>query len=98
MKFHNAYTAEICVMGVLEDCHLRGTGMKLIQAAETLCREKGVQFLTVKTLDSSAHYEPYERTRNFYRKAGFLPLEVFTMLWDADNPCLFLAKFIGGSS
>ena len=95
VKFHNAYTAEICVMGVLESCHRQGAGMALVEAAETRCRARGVQFLTVKTLDSSACYEPYDRTRSFYRKAGFLPLEVFTTLWDEDNPCLFMAKFIG---
>lgn len=98
VKFHNVYTAEIYVMGVLESNHRRGVGMALVEAAEARCRERGVQFLTVKTLDSSAHYEPYDSTRSFYRKAGFLPLEVFTTLWDEDNPCLFLAKYIGDSA
>jgi len=49
----------------------------------------------VKTLDSSAEYEPYERTRGFYLKNGFYPLEVFSLYWNEDNPCLFLVKYIG---
>ena len=48
--------------------------------------------LTVKTLDASAEYEPYERTRAFYQKMGFIPLEVFTTFWNEENPCLYFAK------
>lgn len=51
-------------------------------------------FLTVKTLDESAEYPPYDSTRAFYRKEGFLPLEVFSTFWDEDNPCLFLARTV----
>lgn len=50
------------------------------------------QFLTVKTLADTVDFEPYERTRKFYYKIGFVPLEIFPLHWDIDNPCLFLAK------
>lgn len=98
VKHHNPYTAEVYVMGVLPGFHRGGAGSALMQAAETSCKAEGIRFLTVKTLDSSAEYEPYEQTRSFYRKMGFLPLEVFTELWDADNPCLFMAKYLGAES
>ena len=94
LKQHNAYTAEVYVMGVLPEYHRGGAGTKLVQAAEQKCRADGVRFLTVKTLDCSAHYAPYDQTRSFYRKMGFMPLEVFTKLWDEDNPCLFMAKYL----
>jgi GNAT superfamily N-acetyltransferase len=97
LKIHNAYTADIFNLGVLEEYHRRGVGRELIEAAEKHCRDGGFRFLTVKTLDSSAEYEPYERTRAFYRKMGFIPLEVFATLWDEENPCLFLAKYLGES-
>ena len=42
----------------------------------------------------SADYPPYNGTRAFYRKEGFLPLEVFPTFWDEDNPCLFLARTV----
>jgi len=94
IKIHNEHTAEVCVMGVLEERHRQGAGEKLIKACENYCQEKHIEFLTVKTLDASAEYEPYERTRKFYMKMGFKPLEVFPLHWDKDNPCLFLVKHL----
>ena len=94
IKIHNEHTAEVCVMGVLEDYHRQGIGEKLIKACELFCRKNQKDFLTVKTLDASAKYEPYDKTRNFYLKMGFKPLEVFPLYWDKENPCLFMAKYI----
>jgi len=94
VKTHNPYTAEICVMGVLPGYHRQGIGSRLIRQAEAYCLERGHIYLTVKTLDASAVYEPYERTRRFYRQQGFVPLEVFPSYWDASNPCLLLAKHL----
>ena len=56
--------------------------------------ENDYKFLTVKTLDESAAYEPYNATRAFYNKEGFYPLEVFTTFWDEENPCLFMIKVL----
>ena len=78
----------------MEEYHRQGLGRRLIDAAEQYCRTNGYVYLTVKTLDASAGYEPYGRTRAFYRAMGFIPLEVLPMFWDKDNPCLFLAKYL----
>ena len=98
LKIHNAFTADIYVIGVLEEYHGRGLGRLLVEAAERYCKKNGCIYLTVKTLDASAAYEPYERTRAFYRAMGFIPLEVFPTLWDKDNPCLFLAKHLSSGA
>lgn len=95
LKVHNPYTVEMYSLGVLEEYHRQGIGHALLSAAEGYCKQKGYVFITVKTLDSSAEYEPYERTRAFYLKNGFYPLEVFPFYWNEENPCLFLAKYIG---
>ena len=95
LKIHNEYTAEIFNLGVLEEYHRQVVGHALLTAAENYCRENGHKFITVKTLDSSVDYEPYERTRAFYRKNDFYPLEMFPLYWNEENPCLFLAKYIG---
>ena len=94
VKIQNPDTAEVCVMGVLKEYHRMGVGARLMSCAEQYCRRNGHQYLTVKTLDSSAVFEPYERTRKFYKNMGFVPLEVFPLYWDAENPCLFLAKHL----
>lgn len=94
VKVHNRFTAEVCVMGILEEYHGRGIGRRLIECCENYCENSGREFLTVKTLDESACSKNYEKTRMFYESAGFKPLEVLPLHWDKDNPCLFLAKHI----
>ncbi len=94
LKVHNNFTAELYTIGILEDYHGMGLGYELLKACEKFCRSLGSEYLTVKTLDESADYEPYNSTRGFYLKNGFIPLEVFPTFWDAENPCLFLAKFL----
>ncbi|MCR5835643.1 MAG: GNAT family N-acetyltransferase [Lachnospiraceae bacterium] len=94
LKIHNEYTADIYNLGILKEYHRRGIGHELMEACVHFCREMGYRFLTVKTLDESAVYEPYNGTRAFYRKEGFYPLEVFTCIWDEENPCLFMIKVL----
>jgi ribosomal protein S18 acetylase RimI-like enzyme len=96
VKDHNPYTAEIYVIGVMPAYHRSGMGKSLIGRCEDLCRAGGKEFLTVKTLDESGNSESYDKTRLFYRALGFRPLEIFPLLWNEDNPCLFLAKYIAG--
>ena len=94
VKVHNPYTAEICVMGILEEYHRQGIGKALIKASEQYCLENNFEFLTVKTLDESHSSKSYAKTRLFYISMGFRPLEVFPLLWDKSNPCLFMAKWL----
>lgn len=92
IKIHNTYAAEVYVMGVLNKYQRSGIGTKLIAAVEEYCSSNNFHFLTVKTLADTVRFEPYERTRSFYYKLGFVPLEVFPLHWDKENPCLFMAK------
>lgn len=94
VKVHNRHTADIYNMGVLEEYHHQGLGHRLVGAVLDWCQKEGFTFLTVKTLDASAHYPPYNGTRAFYEREGFLPLEVFPTFWDEENPCLFLARTV----
>lgn len=91
---HNRYTAEICVMGILQKYHRMGIGRALVRQCIDKNRADDREFLTVKTLDSSAASEEYARTRLFYESMGFRPLEVFPTVWDEANPCLFLAMHL----
>jgi GNAT superfamily N-acetyltransferase len=94
VKVHNPHTAEICVMGVLPAYHRQGIGAALVARCEAFCAGRAMTYLTVKTLDTSGNSESYDKTRLFYQAMRFLPLEVFPLYWDADNPCLFMVKDI----
>lgn len=95
LKIHNDCTVEIYNMGVKVEYHNQGIGGRLLTSVECYCKDNGYKFITIKTLDSSTDYEPYEKTRKFYFKNEYYPLEVFPLYWNKDNPCLFLAKYIG---
>ena len=62
---------EITWIGVAPGRHRSGIGTRLIDHALDRLREAGVPEARVETLGESVDYEPYERTRAFYRKAGF---------------------------
>ena len=94
LKVHNLFTSEVCVMGVLKEYHRQGIGKMLIDSAVEYCMKNKTEFLTVKTLDESRKSKSYEKTRAFYLSVGFKPLEVFPLLWDKDNPCLFMAMHV----
>lgn len=89
---HNAYTAEIHVMGIRPEHHRAGLGRTLIQTIERLLVAEGTEYLAVKTL-SPAHPDPYyARTRSFYAAMGFRPVQEFPELWGPENPCLLMIK------
>lgn len=85
---HTPVAAEIDVMAVAPEYPRRGIGRALLARAEQLLARDGVEFLQVKALSDSANYEPYARTRAFYRACGVRALQEFPNLWDAENPAL----------
>lgn len=71
--------------------HGQGVGTAMMAAIEADSTARGVRLLEVKTLGAS-HPDPgYARTRHFYEKRGFLPLEE-TDLWGEETPCLIMVK------
>lgn len=94
IRKHFSESAEIHVMGILQEFHRKGIGHQLISEIENGLRNEGAKFLTVKTLSESRPSKEYDQTRNFYLKAGFTPVEEFKTLWDESNPCLFMVKSI----
>lgn len=94
LTLHNAFTAEIHVMGIKKEYHRKGIGRVLVEHAASDLLKRNYEFLTVKTLSPSRDCPEYERTRQFYLALGFRPLEEFKTLWGKDNPCLFMAKHL----
>ncbi|MFQ6089395.1 MAG: GNAT family N-acetyltransferase [Candidatus Methanofastidiosia archaeon] len=81
-------------IGILPEFHREGIGRKLIDGLISELRQKGVRELRVNTLGDSVEYEPYERTRAFYRGIGF---KDFQRIKQDDPECpelLILAKNI----
>ena len=79
-------TAELYVMGVLQEDHRRGVGKALFAAAKQRAKELGYSFLQVKTVQMGK-YPEYDATNRFYLALGFREFEVFPTLWDEWNPC-----------
>lgn len=94
LKVHYGHTGDIYVMGVLPDYHRKGVGRLLMAEAEKYLKNSHCKFIIVKTLSDIVGYEPYERTRMFYKSVGFEELITLTEMWDAENPCLIMIKTI----
>jgi GNAT superfamily N-acetyltransferase len=92
IKQHTKYSAEVYVMGILQESHHKGIGRKLIEAAQEWLRSQNVEYLQVKTLGPSDPDENYAKTRAFYAAMGFRPMEEFKQIWDEENPCLIMIK------
>lgn len=87
---------EISWMAVKKDKQGRGAGSSLLDRIVHDCRSCGIKLLEVKTLSESVKYLPYEATRKFYRKNGFIALEIGIRYpgWDEDNLCDVYVKLI----
>lgn len=88
---HFEHVAEVQLTVVDRAMHGTGVGTVMIEALEADARNRGVRLLEVKTLGASHPDAGYARTRHFYQKMGFLPLEE-TDLWGDDTPCLIMVK------
>jgi GNAT superfamily N-acetyltransferase len=91
LREHGPWSAEIHVMAVHRDRHRRGIGASLVEEAERRLRQRGHEYLQVKTLGPSRPDASYGKTRAFYMARGFRPLEE-TALWGETNPCLIMVK------
>ena len=95
LRVHTPQAAEIHVMGVRAERHGHGLGTALLTAAEGFLRDRGIEYLEVKTLGPSHPSEHYAATRRFYESRGFAPLEETTAFWGEQNPCLIMVKHLG---
>lgn len=91
LNYHNEFSAEVQVMAVKRPYHRKGVGQTLVQFAEQILLKKQIKLFQVKTLGPSHPDMNYQKTRDFYLKQGFLPLEE-NKLWGKTNPCLIMVK------
>ena len=77
--------AELTWMGVSETQQRRGIGTVLLASLVVDLRRAGYHFLEVSTVADNVEYEPYARTRRFYRARGFVDHRVDALYWGAGN-------------
>jgi GNAT superfamily N-acetyltransferase len=91
--------AEVLWMAVRGDRRRRGLGSTLLNhVLEALARD-GVKLVEVKTLDSSAGYEPYVATRAFWERHGFVQVDEIDPLrgWPPGNPAAIYLCALGAT-
>lgn len=92
-KTSNA-SIDIHLMAVTPNEHGKGIGRALVKRAAEFARSNGAKYLTVKTIGPSLVNDAYARTRRFYEKEGFLPIEEFIDFWGEGYPMLLLCQSI----
>lgn len=91
----NPEVIEITYLAMDPNYQDKGIGFKLVEESlKQLDREYKV--CEVKTLAETRPDEGYERTRNFYKKLGFIPLEIINPYpgWSKDSPCKIFIKYL----
>jgi ribosomal protein S18 acetylase RimI-like enzyme len=90
--------AEILWIAVEAGRRGQGHGTKLLGQVLDHLAATGISLVEVKTLDSSAGYAPYEATRAFYERNGFVHVAAIDPLpgWAPGNPAaIYVAAFRG---
>ena len=80
--------AEILRMAVALERRGRGIGTVLLDRVLDDLAATGIRLVEVKTLDRSAGYPPYEATRGFWERRGFVQVDMIDPLpgWEPGNP------------
>jgi len=95
VRKHYGSTWELHCLAVHADWLGEGLGSRLLRRAEAWVRAQGGRFLQVKTVGPSHPSREYRRTRAFYARLGYEPLEEFHGIWGPRCPCLQLIKYLG---
>ena len=88
--------AEILWLAVKKEHQNKGYGTALIEHSSVGLKEMGIRLLEVKTLAPHAGYQPYEATRRFYDKNGFMLTDIIDPYpgWEPGNPCALYVKIL----
>ncbi len=66
---------ELSWLAVKEDLQGQGIGRLLVRQVARMLKEQGLSLMKVKALSEDVTYAPFDTTRAFYEKLGFLPVE-----------------------
>lgn len=84
----SAAGAEILWMAIDSTRRGKGEGTVLLNHVLDGLTADGVKVVEAKTLDASASYEPYQATRVFWERRGFVQVDTIDPLpgWQPGNP------------
>jgi len=96
IQHKNNHIAEISWIAVKLEHQRQGIGSALVDRVANDLRSQGIRVLEVKTLAADVDYFPYEKTRRFYEKTGFMHLETVEPYpgWEPGNPCAIYVKIL----
>jgi ribosomal protein S18 acetylase RimI-like enzyme len=80
--------AEIRWLAVAPAAHRTGVATALLDQALGELANDGLQLVETKTLDGSVDYAPYDATRAFWERSGFVHVDTIDPLpgWQPGNP------------
>lgn len=89
----NSEAIEMTWIAVKKEYQDKGIGKKLIKESLKQIGES-YKICQTKTLSEIHPDKGYERTRNFYKRLGFVPLETIQPYpgWSKDDPCQIFVK------
>lgn len=95
-KETNKDAVEMSWIAVSPKYRNNGIGTKLVTETLDILKNK-YKVCMVKTLAETRKDEGYAKTRNFYKKLGFVSLEIIDPYpgWGEGNPCQIFIKFLG---
>jgi len=87
----SSQAAEILWIAVEPARRDAGYGTRLLNHVVGVLRDQGIALVEVKTLDRSADYPPYEATRAFWERNGFVQIDCVDEFpdWEPGNPAAF---------
>ncbi|MBI2048233.1 MAG: GNAT family N-acetyltransferase [Candidatus Liptonbacteria bacterium] len=90
----NNEAIEMSWLGVLPQYQGKNYGKILVEKSLAELSQK-YKVCEVKTLSNSDDYEPYKKTRAFYKSLGFIPIETISPYpgW-GNNPCQIFVMFL----
>ncbi|WP_099212003.1 GNAT family N-acetyltransferase [Thermococcus henrietii] len=87
----NEKALEILWMAVKRELRGQGIGTRLVEFVEEWARERCFELLVVKT-SGDLSYRPYDETRRFYERRGFVRIALIDQYPEWNEPALIYAK------
>ncbi|AZR72993.1 hypothetical protein BBF96_06040 [Anoxybacter fermentans] len=90
----NYHNGKISWMAVHPEFQNRGIGKKLLKVVENYLKSKNIEVIEVNTLAENSDYPQFHRTRQFYKKHGFIEVSRYKDSLDDSVEILVLQKKI----